>query len=1100
MITSVEPGARFGEATSWAPHVLTAEFHVYPVEDIRQCLVQLNLTVVNDTAPGRTAAKLQIPLPLDAIVCKFEVNRDGVWFPAVPVDTEKGKEVAYREREKCRQAASTSQVMGNVFEIEVSAMAYNQPVQCRLWFRQANNFGDNLPSFGNETMVTHVCHSECTDVFSGSRWQTETSRVCCGDCFGKKHFACHIPNVTVEGSLTLKRIAVVWDVSGSQSRDHGKRHQRLVELASECPGVRFDLWTFDISFRQVKLDISTECLIAELDGLLHDGGTDLTLLPGLFVEAGKVGVDAIFLFSDGMDSFGVVPTMSDVTCPPIHCIVDSPKANLHALRPICTISGGQLLVGDGSYLPLLKPQAFLRRIVTDQTDDCFCDPNDDFQCCPDHHLNSMRLLIEAEGLWICGTLGGVTRITAEVIAGKLQKQFVFDLSDSLEVDPSAAHLLGWLYASQLYASVERDGAAMGADLSVIREQLALQYGFCSPEASLMMLLEPDQFLENKIPCPESHPAHAVWKERMAAKTPAAPSGETDEIGQPKSATGMKQVEALAERLQRYLEDPIPEGVTDSPAASGAYDNASAAESATGIPTGAATETAAGTAGFHSIGGAAAQPGTGVAAGAATDTATGAADAAGSFARSTSAPAAQISREPAPWEYCGELAEQAKAYRCAAMVEKAREAYEEALEIANRELAVTHPLRLGLVLNYSVLLQETGDLQRAQEIVRSGFEDAIAELDNVSEDSYRDSTLIMQLMRDNLTLWSASGEDSATTAPAEDNLTSPFQTNGNTPDNADGGEVFTCQTYQAGQEQCYLPTLEKALSQGRWREVYAELRDQHFSSPSFFLYAASAIFKHSTAVRRDAVRICTNCLDMNIQDAQMLRSVGYFLMKAGDWSLAFKVFDHVRKLAPMEPQSFLDGALIRYLSLKFHFEEATLREAVRLAAVAVTHTWASRFAEVEWPALVLLHLLVAVGESYNVQDIWPLEATLHCPNFDIGLVVWMGWDTDNTDIDLHVVEPSGNEVFYSNPRSRIGGHLSKDMTQGYGPEVYLLKTHPVGRYAVKAKYYSSHQTSALTGTTSAVVWAMRGSADCTVQFETVRLSYNSQKIDVLTVEV
>ena len=35
-----------------------------------------------------------------------------------------------------------------------------------------------------------------------------------------------------------------------------------------------------------------------------------------------------------------------------------------------------------------------------------------------------------------------------------------------------------------------------------------------------------------------------------------------------------------------------------------------------------------------------------------------------------------------------------------------------------------------------------------------FDDAIAELDTLNEDSYKDSTLIMQLLRDNLTLWTS----------------------------------------------------------------------------------------------------------------------------------------------------------------------------------------------------------------------------------------------------------------------------------------------------------------------------------------------------------
>merc|ERR1712209_222781 len=92
-------------------------------------------------------------------------------------------------------------------------------------------------------------------------------------------------------------------------------------------------------------------------------------------------------------------------------------------------------------------------------------------------------------------------------------------------------------------------------------------------------------------------------------------------------------------------------------------------------------------------------------------------------------------------------------------ESARQAYEDAKTVADKDLVVTHPVRLGLALNYSVFLYEV--LQNpddACKMARQAFEDAIAELDNVSEDSYKDSTLIMQLLRDNLTLWTSDGDD------------------------------------------------------------------------------------------------------------------------------------------------------------------------------------------------------------------------------------------------------------------------------------------------------------------------------------------------------
>jgi len=91
-------------------------------------------------------------------------------------------------------------------------------------------------------------------------------------------------------------------------------------------------------------------------------------------------------------------------------------------------------------------------------------------------------------------------------------------------------------------------------------------------------------------------------------------------------------------------------------------------------------------------------------------------------------------------------------------DNARLAYEEAQKVAEKDLAVTHPIRLGLALNFSVFQYEVlNNPDEACKMARTAFEDAIAELDNVAEDSYKDSTLIMQLLRDNLTLWTSDQE-------------------------------------------------------------------------------------------------------------------------------------------------------------------------------------------------------------------------------------------------------------------------------------------------------------------------------------------------------
>ena len=77
---------------------------------------------------------------------------------------------------------------------------------------------------------------------------------------------------------------------------------------------------------------------------------------------------------------------------------------------------------------------------------------------------------------------------------------------------------------------------------------------------------------------------------------------------------------------------------------------------------------------------------------------------------------------------------------------------------------THPIRLGLALNFSVFYYEIlNSPDRACHLAKQAFDDAIAELDSLSEESYRDSTLIMQLLRDNLTLWTSSDSGDAEAA-------------------------------------------------------------------------------------------------------------------------------------------------------------------------------------------------------------------------------------------------------------------------------------------------------------------------------------------------
>jgi len=74
-----------------------------------------------------------------------------------------------------------------------------------------------------------------------------------------------------------------------------------------------------------------------------------------------------------------------------------------------------------------------------------------------------------------------------------------------------------------------------------------------------------------------------------------------------------------------------------------------------------------------------------------------------------------------------------------------------------------------------------------------------------------------------------------------------------------------------------------------------------------------------------------------------------------------------------------------------------------------------------------------------------------------IVLIINWNTNNTDVDLHVIEPTGEECYYGNTETKIGGKLTIDVTDGYGPEMYVLRHAIDGQYRVRLVYYSDDDT-------------------------------------------
>ena len=332
---------------------------------------------------------------------------------------------------------------------------------------------------------------------------------------------------------------------------------------------------------------------------------------------------------------------------------------------------------------------------------------------------------------------------------------------------------------------------------------------------------------------------------------------------------------------------------------------------------------------------------------------------------------------------------------------------------------------------------------------------------------------------------------------------------------------------------------KAAPKGEAYKVYLKEREKYASSPAFYLDCAGWFYK--AGITNMADRILSNLAEFKLEDAALWRSMGWRAREAGSYDLAVLAFRKVLKMRGEEAQSRRDLALVLMESGKAHICDGDwervkkadeqlialrncndpadtlesrlkarlevarreLEEAMRLFADAAFNVRARRSGrrgndfQVSVIALEELNGLISW-----VNDVkWPDGKKPAIPEFDsayrrdlpVKLRIVMSWDADQTDIDLHVLEPNGEECYYGHRRTAEGGFVSEDVTTGYGPEEYLKKELESGTYKVMSNYFASHQTK-LTGATTvtATVYTDWGTAQEKRQVLTLRLEKPKSK--------
>ena len=213
-----------------------------------------------------------------------------------------------------------------------------------------------------------------------------------------------------------------------------------------------------------------------------------------------------------------------------------------------------------------------------------------------------------------------------------------------------------------------------------------------------------------------------------------------------------------------------------------------------------------------------------------------------------------------------------------------------------------------------------------------------------------------------------------------------------------------------------------------------------------------------------------------------------------------LFRRVAAKRPYEPQTY--RAMARALE---RMGKTDL--AMAYFEVALAGEWDSRFGELKTIVTYdYVRMLKRIADGkLRVASADYAKARLATLRKEVAigsdLVVMITWNTDNTDVDLHVTEPSGEECFYSHPETKSGGRITQDVTQGYGPEMYRLKRAPDGRYNIRVKYYASdaNRLSARTKV-QALVFQNFGTARQRVIEKTVTLALGKEMHHVASIQI
>ncbi|MBE8727172.1 TonB-dependent receptor [Flavobacterium sp. KB82] len=248
------------------------------------------------------------------------------------------------------------------------------------------------------------------------------------------------------------------------------------------------------------------------------------------------------------------------------------------------------------------------------------------------------------------------------------------------------------------------------------------------------------------------------------------------------------------------------------------------------------------------------------------------------------------------------------------------------------------------------------------------------------------------------------------------------------------------------DRLYLKALAAAPKEKQY-DLYFELRKAQERNPSFYFDVAHFFYNQGDI--KKALQVISNIADLGLENHQLYKTLTYTLREWKDYDDAVYTAKQVVKWRSHEPQSLRDYALT--LEDAGKYQEA-FDELIKALEVNYYGEMRGQYEGVEDIILMDLNRMITQHSGLKTGKL----DKKYLDKMPVDIRILMNWNQMDVDLDLHVVEPNGEECYYSHTSTEAGARFSKDFTQGYGPEQYLIRNAIKGKYLIKTNYFGETQ--------------------------------------------